>query len=171
MSRVHLTGAIAALALAAFAPRLAAQDTSSAGVARPDTSGYSGAAGVDTSARPGRVGAIDTTCADTAGADTTGMDTLGTDTTSRDSTSSTRTGADTMAAPGRADADSTGPLGSSDTSGMRGRHPEATQPGSSEHPSAAGTDSGSTNATDSGANSTSSGTNSTRSGTSPTTSP
>src|SRR5215207_2421890 len=98
MSRVHLTTAIAALALGAIAPRLAAQDTSSAGVARPDTSGYSGAAGVDTSARPGRVGAIDTTGADTAGADTTGMDTLGTDTTrSRDSaggrtSGSTRTG-------------------------------------------------------------------------------
>jgi hypothetical protein len=64
MSRGQLTALIAALALGAFAPRLAAQDTAAAGRARPDTSGYSGAAGVDTSAQPGIV--------DSAGAPTAG---------------------------------------------------------------------------------------------------
>ena len=63
MSRGQLMAAIAAVAVCATAPRLAAQDTSSTGRARPDTSGYRGGAGVDTSARPGRVGAIDTTIA------------------------------------------------------------------------------------------------------------
>jgi len=61
MSRGQLTAVIAALALGLTAPRLAAQDTSSTDRARPDTSGYSGAAGVDTSARPGHIGALDST--------------------------------------------------------------------------------------------------------------
>jgi hypothetical protein len=86
MSRGQRTAVITALAIGAFAPRLAAQDTSTGGQARPDTSGYNGTAGVDTSAQPGRVGAMDTTGA--AGP----------------------TGAGTMAAPGRVDLDSTGPL-------------------------------------------------------------
>jgi hypothetical protein len=106
MSRGQLTAIIAALALGAVAPQLAAQDTSAAGRSRRDTSGYSGAAGVDTSARPARVGAIDSTGA--------GLD-------------STRTSG--TVAPGRADADSTGPLGASDTSGMGGRHPDSTKAG------------------------------------------
>src|SRR5437762_4748138 len=63
--------------------RSAAQDTSAAGHA-PDTSGYNGTGGVDTSAQPGRVGAIDTTAGVT--------DTL-------------RSGADTLGVPGRSDQD------------------------------------------------------------------
>jgi len=88
MSRGQLTAVITALAVGALAPRLAARDTSTAGQARPDTSGYNGTAGVDTSAQPGRVGAMDTTGA--AGP--------------------TGTGASTVGAPGRVDLDSTGPL-------------------------------------------------------------
>jgi hypothetical protein len=76
MSRGQLMTAIAALALCATAPRVAAQDTSSTGRARPDTSGYRGGAGVDTSARPGRVGAIDTTMAPVDSL-RTGRDSLG----------------------------------------------------------------------------------------------
>lgn len=84
MKRAHLTALVATLAMGAVAvPRLAAQDTSgAAGRARSDTSGYTGARGVDTGTRtqpppplrdaPGRVDA-----ADTAGAlgatDTSGM--------------------------------------------------------------------------------------------------
>ena len=61
MPRAFLTAIVATLALGSFAPRLAAQDTTSAtGQARPDTSGYTGAGGVDTTMRPGRVGATDT---------------------------------------------------------------------------------------------------------------
>lgn len=41
MPKAHLTTLVAALALGTVAPRLAAQDTSSAGQARPDTSGSS----------------------------------------------------------------------------------------------------------------------------------
>ena len=42
MSKAHLTALAAALAIGALAPPVAAQDTSSAGVARPDTSAYTG---------------------------------------------------------------------------------------------------------------------------------
>ena len=70
MPKAHLTALVAALALATVAPRLAAQDSSVAGQARTDTSGYTGAGGVDTSASPNMVGATDTagTTADSAGA-------------------------------------------------------------------------------------------------------
>ena len=94
MSRGQLTAVITSLAIGVVAPRLAAQDTSTAGQVRPDTSGYNGTAGVDTSAQPGRVGVMDTTGA--AGR--------------------TGTGADTMAAPGRVDLDRTGLF--SDSSGV-----------------------------------------------------
>jgi hypothetical protein len=80
MARGQLTALITALGLGAIAPRLAAQDTSAVGHA-PDTSGYIGAAGIDTSAQPGRLGTIDTT----AGAMDTlrsGAGTLGVDSTS-----------------------------------------------------------------------------------------
>ena len=60
MPKAHLTALVAALALATVAPRLAAQDSSAAGQARPDTSGYTGAGGVDTSVSPSIVGATDT---------------------------------------------------------------------------------------------------------------
>ena len=62
MSRGQLTVVVTALALGAIAPRLPAQDTSAVGHA-PDTSGYNGTGGVDTSAQPGRVGPIDTSAA------------------------------------------------------------------------------------------------------------
>ena len=62
MSRAFLTAVVTTLALGSFTPRLAAQDTTSAtGRARPDTSGYTGVGGVDTTQRPGRVGVADTT--------------------------------------------------------------------------------------------------------------
>ena len=78
MSRAHLTALVAALAVGAVAPRLAAQDTSAARPSAPDTSAYTGAGGVDTSAAPMRVEATDTIrlggAADTSGAsDTSGM--------------------------------------------------------------------------------------------------
>jgi hypothetical protein len=110
MSRGQLTALMAALAVGAFAPRLAAQDTSATRETRPDTSGYNGTAGVDTTAQPGRVGAMDSSGV--------GRDSM-------------RSGADTIAIPGRADRDSTGPLGASDSSGMRGRPPSATKSGDS----------------------------------------
>lgn len=114
MSKAHLTALAAALAIGAFAPRLAAQDTSSAGMARPDTSGYTGAGGVDTSATPGRVGATDTIRV--GGGD------------------SAAAGADTLGLPGDTVTDSTGAPAASDTSGMTGRRPTPTKPGSTESP-------------------------------------
>jgi hypothetical protein len=130
MSRAQLTALLAALTLGTVAPRLAAQDTSSAGQVRRDTSGYSTGAGVDTSANPSRFGATDSMGADSA----------------RDSNrihpSSPGTPPLLRDAPGRVDAaDTTGALGATDTSGMRGRHPDATLPGdtsSAKPPSAAG---------------------------------
>src|SRR5215207_1121697 len=103
MSRAHLTALATALALGAFAPRLAAQDTSSAGLAQPDTAGYTGAGGVDTSASRGRFG------------DSTGA-----------ATDTIRLGGDST----------------SDTTGMSGRHPERTKPGSTESPRGSISDSG-----------------------------
>jgi len=100
MSRVQLTAIITALTVGVFAPRLAAQDTSTAGKARPDTSGYNGTAGVDTSAQPGRVGAIDTTSV-----------------------------GDTMAAPGRTDRDSTSASDSSGAADSAGVSQPSKQPG------------------------------------------
>lgn len=94
MSRGQLTVVVTALALGAIAPRLAAQDTSAVGHA-PDTSGYNGTGGVDTSAQPGRVGPIDTSAA---------TDTL-------------RSGLDTMGMPGPTDLeDSTGAMDSATVS-------------------------------------------------------
>jgi hypothetical protein len=124
MSRAQLTAVMTALAVGAFAPRLVAQDTSTTRETRPDTSGYNGTAGVDTTAQPGRVGALDSSG--------TALDSM-------------RSGSDTMAAPGRADQDTTGPLGASDSSGMSGRHPNRTMPGDSTSPSDSGSmsDSGS----------------------------
>jgi hypothetical protein len=150
MSRVHLTALVAALAVGTVAPRLAAQDTSSAaGGSRRDTSAYTGAGGIDTSARPGRVGAdtISGGAADTAGLTGAARDStkVGQQTPRQSSTEERRlrpsknksgaAGQDTSSAPGRADADSTGPLGSSDSSGMRGRHPDSTRVGDTTSPS------------------------------------
>ena len=146
MSRAHLTALVATLAMGTMAPRLAAQDTSSAtGQAQPDTSAYTGAGGVDTSARPGRVGADPM---GGAAADTGAMrDTAASDSTRvgdpppvvpRDSQPRLRPGSDTaidtMSAPGRADRDSAGPLGATDSSGMRGRHPDTTKVGDTTSP-------------------------------------
>lgn len=78
MSRAQLTALMTALAVGAFAPRLMAQDTSTTRETRPDTSGYNGTAGIDTTAQPGRVGALDSSGV--------GLDTM-------------RSGADTMAMP------------------------------------------------------------------------
>jgi hypothetical protein len=113
MSRSHFTALAAALALGAFAPRLMAQDTSSTTPTRPDTSGYTtGAGGVDTSARPGQVGATDTAV---GGA----VDTSSGRIRSGDSstftplpgavTDSLAPGVDTSDMPGRRAADSTNP--------------------------------------------------------------
>lgn len=77
MPKAHIMTLMATLAVGAFAPRLAAQDTSSVTQQpQPDTSAYTGATGVDTSARPGRVEAADTFAG--AAMDTLrgGMDTL-----------------------------------------------------------------------------------------------
>jgi hypothetical protein len=115
MSRSHFTALAAALALGAFAPRLMAQDTSSTTPTRPDTSGYTtGAGGVDTSARPGRVGATDTAVGGAV---------------------DTSSGADTSSAAGGAVTDSLAPGG--DTSGMQGRRAtDGTKPGSTTSPGA-----------------------------------
>jgi len=175
MSRAHLAALVAALAVGATAPRLAAQDTSSAatGQGRPDTSAYTGAGGVDTSARPGRVGADTLTggTADTAGWTNATGDSSASDTarageqTPRKANKQRRlqpggaTGSDTMSAPARADADSTGPLGTSDSSGMRGRHPDSTHVGDTTSPTSGvilPSDTGSSSGT--GASSTSSDT-------------
>jgi hypothetical protein len=120
MSRSHFTALAAALALGAFAPRLMAQDTSSTTPTRPDTSGYTtGAGGVDTSARPGQVGATDTTG---GGA----IDTSSSRINSGDSSTFTPQ-------PG-AVTDSMAP-GASDTSDMQGRHAtDSTTPGSTSSP-------------------------------------
>jgi hypothetical protein len=128
MSRSHFTALAAALALGAFAPRLMAQDTSSTTPTRPDTSGYTtGAGGVDTSARPGQVGATDTIgggAVDTSG----GL-------RSRDSsTLRPGLGADTSGAAGGVITDSMAPTGG-DTSGMQGRRAaDSTNPGSTTSP-------------------------------------
>jgi hypothetical protein len=113
MKRAHLTALAATLAMGAVAvPRLAAQDTSAAGQARQDTSGYTGAGGVDTTRGAGRAAATDST----GGAADTG--------TRRQPPPPLRD------APGRVDAtDTTGALGATDTSGMRGRHADTVHVG------------------------------------------
>jgi hypothetical protein len=124
MSRALLTALAAALAFGAFAPRLTAQDTSSTTQTRPDTSGYTGAGGVDTSARPGRVGATDTAGGGAA-----------------DTTYTPRLRPDTSSAAGGAGADSTTP-GAGDTTGMQGRHaPDSTTPGATTSPGRSGAES------------------------------
>ncbi len=85
MSRAHLTALMTALAVGAFAPRLAAQDTSTTRETRPDTSGYNGTAGIDTTAQPERVGALDSSGL--------GLDSM-------------RSGADTVAMPSASPTDS-----------------------------------------------------------------
>jgi hypothetical protein len=126
MTRVHLTALVATLALGAVAvPRLAAQDTSAAaGQARSDTSGYTGAGGVDTSANPGRVGSGDSTRVGQQAP----VKTRHAKRRLHPASDSMR---DTLSAPGRADRDSAGALGATDSSGMRGRHPDTTKVGDS----------------------------------------
>jgi hypothetical protein len=123
MKRAHLTALAATLAMAAVAaPRLAAQDTSAAGDrARPDTSGYTGAGGVDTTAADSG-GAGRAAAADSMGG--------GADTGTR-----RRPPQPLRDAPGHVDAaDTTGALGASDTSGMKGRHPDKVHVGDTNHP-------------------------------------
>jgi hypothetical protein len=127
MSRSRITAIAAVLALGAFAPRLMAQDTSSTTPTTPDTSGFApGAAGVDTSARPGRVGATDTAL---GGA----IDTSGGLGAGDSSTFTPRPGADTSGAAGGAVTDSMAPS-AGDTSGGRDAA-DSTQPGSTASPS------------------------------------
>jgi hypothetical protein len=123
MSKAQLTAALAAMALCLAAPRLAAQDTSSTTRIRPDTSGYTGVGGVDTSGQPGQVAP-----SDTAGG---AMDTLNTgraDSTAGDTGMNGRHPRHT--APG----DSTNPSGSaadtaSDSAGMSSDSSSVAQPG------------------------------------------
>ena len=134
MPKAHLTALVAALALGTVAPRLAAQDTSSAAQGRPDTSGYTAGGGVDTSAGPGRAGAIDTIYLGADSASQTPR--VGQESPLnpqqplprlRDSAAPPPSPTD---APGHADAsDTTGPLGATDTSAMCGRHADTTRVG------------------------------------------
>jgi hypothetical protein len=124
MSNARFTALVAALALGTAAPRLHAQDTSAAGQARPDTSGYRAGGGVDTSAAPAD------SAADTARVGQEAplkprqpVPRL------RDSSPPPPHPTD---APGHVDAgDTTGPLGATDTSAMCGRHPDTTKVGDS----------------------------------------
>jgi hypothetical protein len=128
MSRSHFTALAAALALGAFAPRLMAQDTSSTTPTRPDTSGYTtGAGGVDTSARPGQVGATDTAVGGAVDTSSSGIK------SGDSSTFTPQPGADTSGAAGGGVTDSLAPGG--DTSGMQGRRAtDGTRPGSTTSP-------------------------------------
>ena len=91
MSRGQLMAMMAALAMGGCAPRLAAQDTSATRETRPDTSGYNGTAWIDTTAQPGRVGALDSTGVGLdsmrGGADTMAIPGTGSDSSSTDSSS------------------------------------------------------------------------------------
>lgn len=134
MSKAQLTAVFAAVALCLAAPRLAAQDTSSAGQVRSDTSGYTGVGGVDTTGQPGRVAP-----SDTAGG---AMDTLNTgvtDTTTSDTGMSGRhpsytapgastnpSGAAADTAMGAPPSGATGPTGST---GMSPDSSSVAQPG------------------------------------------
>lgn len=149
MMRLHLTALVAALAVGAAAP-LAAQDTSTAQPTPPDTSGYQGAGGVDTTAQPGRIGAIDTTMG--GAADTAGWHRAAGDTTAPDSTKpgerTTRKprhheqrmhpGSDSAAARSGAGVNTSAKSdtsGVTDTTGMQGRRQsDSTQAGSTENP-------------------------------------
>jgi hypothetical protein len=110
MSRGQLTALMAALAVGAFAPRLAAQDTSATRETRPDTSGYNGTAGIDTTAQPGRVGALDSSGI--------GLDSI-------------RSGADTMARPGTGATPDSTLLDSTSTSDSASISQPTKQPGQS----------------------------------------
>jgi hypothetical protein len=135
MSRAQLTALLAALTLGTVASHLAAQDTSSAGQARPDTSGYTGMGGVDTSASPSGVGATDTsrTTADSAAE----APRVGEQRPLKPGQPVPRLRDSTPEppprptdAPGHVDAsDTAGPLGATDTSGMCGRHADTTKVG------------------------------------------
>ena len=138
MPKAHLTALVAGLALGTVAPRLAAQDTSPAGLARPDTAAYTGAGGVDTSAHPGGAGVIDTVY---LGADSSFETTrVGQESPVkpqqpaprlRDSAPPPPKPTD---APGHVDAaDTAGPLGATDTSAMCGRHADTTRVGDTTH--------------------------------------
>lgn len=128
MSKAFFTAAVAALSLGTFAPRLAAQDTTSAtGRVRPDTSGYTGAGGVDTTQRPGRVGADTGMATDSGGV----LDSIRrTDTT-------------------RIKGDTNRTRPASDTSGMKGRHStDSLKPGETRSPKGTSTSGTSSDTTD-----------------------
>ena len=107
MSRAQLTALMTALPVGAFAPRLAAQDTSTTRETRPDTSGYNGTAGIDTTAQPGRVGALDSSGV--------GLDSM-------------RSGADSMALPGGPDRTSPTDSGSMSDSSSASDSASVSQP-------------------------------------------
>ena len=137
MSRAFLTAVVATLALGSFTPRLAAQDTTSArGQVRPDTSGYTGAGGVDTTAQPERVGASDTIRA--GGADTSGLtgDSTGVTDTSgmrgRRTTDSTKAGQTTSPRSGTSSDSGAAASDSGATSSDSG---SSANPGQSGYPS------------------------------------
>jgi hypothetical protein len=133
MPKAHLTALIAALALGTVAPRVAAQDTSSAGQARPDTSGYTGGGGVDTSASAGQTAGTDSARAAAARATDTVL--VGQDAPVKPDQPAPRLREappppKPTEAPGRVDAsDTTGPLGATDTSALCGRHADTTKVG------------------------------------------
>jgi hypothetical protein len=149
MTRLQLTALVAALAVGVVGP-LAAQDSSTTRPTSPDTSGYQGAAGVDTTARPGSVGAIDTTmggASDTAGWHRTAGDTTAPDSTKPGDRSTRKPrhherrmhpGSDTAAARSGAGAGTSATSdtsGMTDTTGMPGRRQsDSTQAGSNANP-------------------------------------
>jgi hypothetical protein len=143
MSKALLTALVATLAAGSFAPRLAAQDTTSANRRiHADTSGYTGAGGVDTTERPGRVGATDTLrlgadsglVGDSAAVDdTSGMPgRRADDSTKAGQTDSPRSGVSSDSGAGMSDStgagmsDSSG-AGMSDSSGMAQPSPQPSQ--------------------------------------------
>jgi hypothetical protein len=125
MTKVQLTAVagalVLALSLSAGASRLEAQDTSTVRPTPADTSGYSGGAGVDTTAQPGVTdttgGAMDTTGWHKPAGDTTAPDT----TRPGDSTETTPQGYEAPMHPDSA--------GVSDSSG------QAAAPGATSSPS------------------------------------
>jgi hypothetical protein len=147
MTRFQLTALVAALAVGAVGP-LAAQDSSTTRPTSPDTSGYQGAAGVDTTARPGSVGASDTTmggASDTAGWHRTAGDTTAPDSTKPGDRSTRKPrhherrmhlGSDPSAArSGARPAATSDTSGMTDTTGMPGRRQsDSTQAGSNANP-------------------------------------
>ena len=135
MSKALLTALVATLAAGSFAPRLAAQDTTSANRRiHADTSGYTGAGGVDTTERPGRVGATDTLrlgadsglVGDSAAVDdTSGMPgRRADDSTKAGQTDSPRSGVSSDSGAGMSDSSG---AGMSDSSGMAQPTPQPSQ--------------------------------------------